>query len=111
MSYLKGNGAPSNTLSASIGDIYINSKTGEQYECVFAYKCSGDDGTLRVSWSKLKETTAVQETLKKPEIETPEESRDKEPAEMGTSSEQHVNTRDTKSNRTNYSNYSKNKTR
>lgn len=37
MGEIKNNGIPTPKTKGSMGDIYIDTSTGEQYECVFAY--------------------------------------------------------------------------
>ena len=37
---LRKNGKPGSNVAGTVGDIYIDTNTGEKYECIFAYKDS-----------------------------------------------------------------------
>lgn len=51
MAKLKGVGAPTRRTAGAIGDIYTDSKTGQEYICTFAYK-SGIDEEFDCEWKK-----------------------------------------------------------
>lgn len=50
--YLEGTGKPGVNVEASVGDIYKDIKTGEEYKCTFAYMTSEDE-KMRREWVKM----------------------------------------------------------
>lgn len=53
MAFIKGTGVPTRQTSGAIGDIYVDTNTGEQYKCVFAYR-SDNDTNFDCQWSPTK---------------------------------------------------------
>lgn len=53
MSILKNIGAPNKSTVGSLGDIYIDTKTGDEYKCMFAYRDSLL-ASFNYSWKKIK---------------------------------------------------------
>lgn len=49
---IKGNGVPSRKTTGSIGDIYTDISTGDQYRCTFAY-CDSSKSECDYEWKKL----------------------------------------------------------
>lgn len=43
MANIKGTGVPTRKTLGAMGDIYTDTTTGKQYECVFAYRDNQDD--------------------------------------------------------------------
>ena len=54
MGTIKRLGAPSRNIKASIGDIYIDLKTGNKYQCVFSYVLAG---TYECDWKLVDSNT------------------------------------------------------
>lgn len=59
MANLEGVGAPSRDTNGSIGDIYTDKRTGDEYICTFAYK-SGDKSDFECEWRKRNKGVKVQ---------------------------------------------------
>lgn len=59
MAKLTGVGAPTRKTQGAIGDIYIDTKTKQEYICTFAYK-SGNDEELECEWKKRTSVKKVQ---------------------------------------------------
>lgn len=59
MAKLAGVGAPTRKTQGAIGDIYTDSKTGQEYVCTFAYK-TGNDENLDCEWKKRTVVKKVQ---------------------------------------------------
>ena len=97
MANLKGTGAPTKKTVAAIGDIYMDTATGKQYQCTFAYR-TNNHTDFDYSWVELKGVKVeepVEETKDEP-VEKPVEK--KEPDQTKTSKT---------SNHTNYAAYGK----
>lgn len=68
MGEIKNNGIPTPKTKGSMGDIYIDTSTGEQYECVFAYSSHAyNKNEDYYAWVKLKNQSSV--SAKEPYIE------------------------------------------
>ena len=68
MSEIKNNGIPTPKTKGSMGDIYTDTSTGEQYICVFAYSShaySNDENYY--AWVKIKNQSSV--SAKEPYVE------------------------------------------
>lgn len=110
MGIIKRLGAPSRNLKASIGDIYIDLKTGNKYQCTFSYALAGN---YECDWKLVEAKTQgklnnEEKTVVKEEVivtETPiQEAVDDTVVEEIPEPEQPVQTK-----RTDYAAYSKNK--
>lgn len=53
MAKLIGKGAPTRKTTGAMGDIYTDSKTGRQYQCVFAYR-NGTENMFDCQWVEIK---------------------------------------------------------
>lgn len=53
MANINGTGAPTRKTRGAIGDIYIDSDSGQQYKCTFAYCLNGDDD-FDCEWRQIK---------------------------------------------------------
>ena len=83
MAVITKSGKPRSTTPASIGDIYINSDTGEKYRCTFSYK--DNYGVSTYTWKEIEPSKVVEnEKPEEPsEVKESEKPDDKveEPAE------------------------------
>lgn len=70
MATIKQKGIPTRNTKGSIGDIYIDSNTGNHYQCTFAYK-SGD--SIECDWKLVKKGSEIKEAINKvvEEVKTP----------------------------------------
>lgn len=72
-------GAPNRNLKASIGDIYIDLKTGNKYKCTFSYVVAGNyecDWKLVEKDTEIEKAPVVEKEViveEEPVIETPVE--------------------------------------
>lgn len=62
MANIKGTGVPTRKTLGAMGDIYTDTTTGKQYECVFAYRDNQDDD-FDCQWKELKETKDQKDSL------------------------------------------------
>lgn len=51
MANLIGNGAPTKRTRGHVGDFYTDTKTGEEYKCIFAYR-SDTEYDFECEWKK-----------------------------------------------------------
>lgn len=81
MANIKGNGEPTRKTVGAMGDIYTDTTTGKQYECVFAYR-DNQDNEFDCQWKELPETSEIEmeSVIEEPAVETVEESVIEEPA-------------------------------
>lgn len=81
MANIKGNGEPTRKTVGAMGDIYTNTTTGKQYECVFAYR-DNQGNEFDCQWKELPETSEIEmeSVIEEPAVETVEESVIEEPA-------------------------------
>ena len=86
MAKLTGKGAPTRKTIGGLGDIYTDTITGHQYECVFAYRDDADSD-FDCQWKPLKNaevepevTEPVAKKDSKPDIVEPE-TKDETPQE------------------------------
>ncbi len=80
MSVIKQSGIPTRKTKGAIGDIYIDTKTGNQYTCTFAYSVNGDcDCTwipVKGVEEKVVEVKPVEPVVKEQEIDIVEEVKE-----------------------------------
>ena len=67
MTKVRGNGAPTRKTRGGVGDIYTNTKTGEQYKCTFAYR-SDPLHDYDYEWTKIEEEDEKLEETEVPEM-------------------------------------------
>lgn len=108
MGTIKRLGAPSRNLKASVGDIYIDLKTGNKYQCTFAYVLGG---TYDCDWKLVDAKTQgglnnEEKTVVKEEVIVEETPSVDEAAEVV---EEVVEEPIQQPKRTDYAAYSKNK--
>lgn len=116
MAQLNGKGVPSRKTAGAMGDIYTDTVTGKQYECVFAYRDNSDYGfdcqwkelqtTRKIELTKPKKTTNVPKTAEKPEAKVEQQTKESTTTNQTNQTNQKYN----KNNkRTNYAAYSNKK--
>lgn len=71
MAKLTGVGAPTRRTEGAIGDIYTDSKTGQEYICTFSYK-SGIDEEFDCEWKKRVNGKKVETSSKYGEVKKEE---------------------------------------
>lgn len=108
MANLKGNGTPGRTTQASLGDIYTDETTGKKHKCVFSYKDS-DKKTYDTAWVELKSVGKNTMKIKSTNTTKEEVSEVKEPVQETVNDISENGSG--KSERKNYTNYSKNNKR
>lgn len=113
MANIKGTGIPTRKTLGAMGDIYTDTTTGKQYECVFAYRDNQDDD-FDCQWKELKETKDQKDSLygeikseKIPGGEISEKQSDETEEAKVEETKQESAKEEAPRNRTNYSTYSK----
>ena len=113
MAQLNGKGVPSRKTAGAMGDIYTDTTTGKQYECVFAYRDNSDYG-FDCQWKELptarkSEPTKPTKTTNVPKTSEKTETKVDQPAKESTVANE-ANQKYNKNNkRTNYAAYSNKK--
>lgn len=73
-------GAPNRNLKASIGDIYIDLKTGNKYKCTFSYVVAGN---YECDWKLVEKDTEIEKApVVEKEVIVEEEPVIKTPVEV-----------------------------
>ena len=76
MRNLKGTGAPTKKTVGAIGDVYRDTKTGNEYKCTFAYR-SDDYSEFDCEWQYIGNSGKIEKAEKVEKTE--EKAVDEEP--------------------------------
>lgn len=113
MANIKGTGVPTRKTLGAMGDIYTDTMTGKQYECVFAYR-DNQDNDFDCQWKEMPTKVQIKsEKIPDGEISEKqsggtEEVKEDEPQEETMEKESAEQERTpTSRNRTNYTAYGK----
>lgn len=105
MANIKGTGVPTRKTLGAMGDIYTDTTTGKQYECVFAYR-DNQDNDFDCQWKELPMKVQIKSEkipggeISKKQSDKPEEVKEEEPKQEAVKEE-------SPKNRTNYAAYGK----
>lgn len=114
MAEINGKGAPTSLTKGAVGDIYVDTATGDKYKCTLSFGF-GDD--VDCTWKKMQGKTEVKPVIEKKKLLKPETIKElekidipEEPAKLIEKKAQGENPDKpsynrpvNKSNRTNYS--------
>lgn len=82
MAKLTGKGVPTRKTAGALGDIYTDTNTGKQYECVFSYR-ENSEGMFDCQWrevQKFRKETVAKKPVKEP-VKVEEPVKSDEPVE------------------------------
>lgn len=99
MSVIKQKGVPTRKTKGAVGDVYINTQTGDKYNCTFAYN---DGINAEYTWHPTGKTTVAKE--EKPVVAEVKQPAKVEPVEVKVEvEEESIEQPETGKQRTNYS--------